>query len=325
METSWDKLRAVVFALGVHAVALALMFVGLLWQPAPAAADAAGPMIEATLVSSPQQSAAIAKAIASAQKHTEQKVVPQAAQDSVPPPQPAPEPKPQDAPQPPQPAPQAPLPKPDTVNQDEVRRIADQAAQQQLQEQEERRKQAQVDLTNQQKQQQEAENRQRLAQQELDRQKLLADIRKQRADAERLVKLEAQRLKQVQDQRIQLAQNDAPAAPTAPAAPPHPPAGNNGSKQDANAKYLKAINEALNNNWHRANAPENVHCRVIFRQVRPSGEVTDVQFGDCQFEAAARESIEALKGIRLPYVGYESVFAPEVNIDMCYPQEACTK
>ncbi len=307
METTWDKLRAVVFALGLHALLIALLFVGLLTHPVLASADAAGPIIQATLVSSPQQSAAIAKAI----KALEQKT----AQDT-PPPLPKPEPKPQDVPQPQQLAPQAPLPKPDTVDQEEVRRVAEQvAAQKKLQEQEERRKQAQVDLTNKEQQQ--------LAAQELLRQKQLADIRKLRADAERQVKLDAQRLKQLQDQRAQLALNNTPTR-TVPNALPHPPAGNNGARQDPNANYLKEIKVALDQNWHRTDVPEGVHCHVQFIQERP-GRVKDVIFGDCQYDAAARESVEALKGILLPYQGYESDFKPEVNIDMCYPTEACTR
>jgi len=308
METTWDKLRAVVFALGLHVLVLALLFVGLLTQQLPAAADAEGKVVEATLVSSPQQSAAIAKAI----KAIEQKATPVAA----PPPQPKPAPKPEDAPQPPQLAPQAPLPKPDVVNQDEVRRVADLAAEQQKQEQEERRKQAQVDLTNQLLQQQEEQNRQRLAQQQL------AEIRKQRADAERQVKLQEQKMKQLQDQAARLAQNDAP--PTiAPPGPVRPPSGNAGTRQDANARYLAAIKDALDHNWHRSGVPEGVHCKVVFSQERPTGEITDVHFVNCQFDAPARESVQELKGILLPYKGYESVFASQVNIDMCYPEEAC--
>lgn len=321
METTGDKLRAVAFALGVHAFALALLFVGLWWQQPIPATDAQGPMVEATLVSSPQQSAAIAKAIASAEKQAAHRDD----HDAIPPPQPKPEPMPQDAPQPQQIAPQAPLPKPDTVDQDEVRRLADEAAAQKLQEQEERRKQAQVDLTNQQKQQQEAENRQRLAQQELDRQKLLENIRKQRADAERQVKLEAQKYKQLQDRATQLAQNNAPTATTAPASPPHPPAGNNAKSAALSAAYLKAIRDVVVMNWHTANVPKNVYCKVQFTQL-PGGEVLDVNFVDCPLDPASRETVlDALKRTPLPYAGFESVFQRQGTIKLCYPDEACAK
>ena len=89
METTWDKLRAVVFAVGLHVLVVGLLFIGLA-RPVTASADAAGPIIQATLVSSPQQSAAIAKAI----KALDQKTAPDTA-----PPLPKPEPKQQDVPQ----------------------------------------------------------------------------------------------------------------------------------------------------------------------------------------------------------------------------------
>jgi colicin import membrane protein len=311
METTWDKLRAVLFAVGLHVLVVGLLFVGLLTQAVPVSADAEGPIIEASLVSSPQQSAAIAKAI----KALDQKAV----QDATPPPPPRPEPKPQDVQPPPQQlAPQAPLPKPDTVDQEEVRRVAEQAAEQKkLQEQEERRKQAQIDLTNKQQQQ--------LAQQELERQKQLADIRKQRADAERQVKLETQRLKQLQDQRAQLALNSAPPR-TVPNALPHPQAGNNGAANTLAEKYRQAIRAVVNQNWRHENVPDSVHCRVTFRQL-PGGEVFGpLTFDDCPFDAAARASVEdALHRTPLPYAGFESVFQRQGTIDLCYPEEACTR
>jgi colicin import membrane protein len=321
METAWDKTRAVLFAIGVHAFALALLFAGLFWQVAPKAEDAAGPMIEATLVSSPQQSASIAKAI----KAAERKVAKQDDRDATPPPQPKPSPQPQDAPQPVQQVPQAALPKPDTVNQEEVRRLADQAAAQQLKEQEARRKQAQIDLTNQKLQQQEEQNRQRLAAQELDRQKQLEAIRKQRAEAERQVKLEEQRLKQLQDQRAQLAKNDTPTPPAPRAAAAKPPAGNNGEDNGLMVKYKKAIRDVVQQNWHTANAPENTHCKVQVKQL-PGGEVFDVTFlAGCPFDPTARASVvDALKRTPLPYAGFESVFSREFSMDMCYPEDVCT-
>lgn len=310
METTWDKLRAVVFALGLHALLIALLFVGLLTHPVPAAANAEGPMIEASLVSSPQQSAAIAKAI----KAIEQKTAP----DTTPTP-PKPEPKPIETPPPQQLAPQAPLPKPDTVDQEEVRRVAEQAAaQQKLQEQEERRKQAQIDLTNKQQQQ--------LAQQELERQKQLVDIRKLRADAERQVKLDAQRLKQLQDQRSQLTLNDTHTT-VAPTAPTRPPSGNNGKQSDLMAKYKQAIIDVSNSNWIHTDVPEQVHCKIRFTQI-PGGEVIAVDFHDCPFDAAGRESVDrAMRKTPLPYAGYESV-APKLRqweLDFCYPTEACSR
>jgi colicin import membrane protein len=218
------------------------------------------------------------------------------------------------------------LPKPDTVNQDEVRRAAELAAEQkQLQEQDERRKQEQIDLTKQQQQQQqqEAENRQRLAQQQLVQQQQLEEIRKARAAAERDVKLKEEAMKQLQDQAARVAQGHAPPAAVAATTPPHPPAGSAGAGTDLRGKYVQAIKAVANENWHHENVPEKVHCIVQFKQL-PGGEVFLVNFLDCPLDAAGRESVEAaLKRTPLPYAGFESVFQPQGKIDMCYPEEAC--
>jgi len=66
MDTTWDKLRAVVCALGIHALVLGLLFVSLLSQHAPQASAAEGSIIEATLVSLPLQSATAEQAVQNA-------------------------------------------------------------------------------------------------------------------------------------------------------------------------------------------------------------------------------------------------------------------
>ena len=300
METGRDKLRAVAYALGLHALLIGLLFVGLLMPRSTALADAAGPPIEAALVSAPQQATSLAHEI----RALERKTSPEPA------PQPRAEPQPQQSPQPPQPIPQARLPKPDTVDQQEVRRDDLAAVRQQRQEQEERHKQAQIDLSRQQEQQQE----------EI-RQRQLAEIRKQRSDAARTILLAEQRLKQLQDQAALVARNNAP-APATPV-PPRPQSGTNGASASQNAKYIQAIHDVLDQNWRNNDVPEGVHCHVQFTQARPTGEITHVVFGDCPFDADARATVEALKGVRLPYAGYENLFQPEVNIEMCYPEDAC--
>jgi len=317
METTQDKVLAVVFALVLHAGVIGMLFVTLLWPQPPPVPDDEGPAIEATLVSAPQQSTAAAKAIQAAEQKVVQPPV------SVPPPQPTPEPKPQDAPQPQQLAPQVQLPKPDTVNQDEVRREADLAAMQKArQEQEERRKQEQVDLTKQLQQQQDAENRQRLAQQQLEQQQKIA---KELAAAARDVKLKEEAMKQLQDQAARVAQNGAqPVAAARPVPPQVSPGVTTWStKQKLAVGYMQAIREVANANWHHDNVPEKVHCHVELKQL-VGGEVVNVKFVDCPLDATGQASVEAaLERTPLPYAGFESVFQPVVNIDMCYPEEAC--
>ena len=302
MESDWDKTRAVLFSLLLHGLVVGLLFAGLLWQPLPRAEAAAGPPIQASLVSSPQQSANLAKEIRALERET--------TPDQAPP---KTEPKPQDAPQPQQMVPQAQLPKPDTVNQEEVRRDADlEALRKARAEQEERHRQAQVDLSRKQEQEQE----------EI-RQRQLAALEKERSDNARKMLLAEQRMKQDQNLRAQLSLNNAPAV-VAPNAPAHPPAGNNGNKKNLVDDYRNAIKAVVHQNWHPQNVSPGVHCIVHFKQI-PGGEVIgDLAYGDCPFDATARASVEdALKRTPLPYAGYESVFQREGTIDMCAPEDAC--
>ncbi len=302
METTGDKWRAIAFSLALHVAVGVALFVRLLAPPA-AAQDAAGSAIEASLVNSPQQAASLAKEIRALERKD--------AQDETPAPR---QPRPQDSPRPQQMIPQAQLPKPDTVDQDEVRKLAEQQALEKRQhEQEERRKQAQIDLDRKQEQQQE----------EI-RQRQIAMIEKQRADAQRQMKLHEQALRQLHDQQTQLALNNAPPV-VAPAVPPRARAGNNGKQQDATAAYIQAIKDTVEQYWRPDRVPELVHCQVTFIQERPTGEIKDVIFGDCPYDADARATIEALKGTLLPYEPYKNLFQREVRIDMCYPTEKCTR
>jgi colicin import membrane protein len=312
METNSDRALAVAGSLVVHGLVIAVLYLGLLREPELQSAEADGPAIEATLVSAPRETAAAIKRIQTAQP---------AERDTAPAPQPLPEPKPQDAPKPPQLAPQAQLPKPDTVDQDEVRRAAELAAKQKLdKEQEERHKQDQIDLSRKQEQL-EAENRQRQAQQQLEKDKELADIRKKKADADRQVKILEEKSKQLADQK---AQNN-----PAPVAPPQPAAAGPAVGTDTLTRYKNAIKRVVIENWQTAKAPggEGVHCKVTYTQ-SPGGVVFKVQFGDCPFDAAGRQSVEeALERSPLPYTGFESVFSREGTMDLCYPPEekACAQ
>ncbi|HTA64009.1 MAG TPA: protein TolA [Xanthomonadaceae bacterium] len=306
METTSNKVFAVAGSLVVHVLVLLVLYLGLLHQPELVADAGQGPAIEATLISTPQQSAAAIRRI-----ETSQRQVPPT------PPQPKPAPVPQDSPQPQQLVPQTQLPKPDTVDQDEVRRLGEQAAQRQLQEQDERRRQAQVDLARQQEQT-EAENHQRQAQQDLEKQ--LAAIRKQRADAEHQVKLQEEKLKQIAD--LAARNNQQAVAATAPA-PARPTNTGVDDRAGLEGKYVAAIKAVVHENWRPQDVPRGQHCLTHYKQL-PGGEVFDVTFGECSFDAAAKASVEdALKRTPLPYAGFESVFQREGNIDMCDPEDAC--
>lgn len=316
METNATRARAVGGSLAIHAALAFILYWGLRVQPEIRNAASGGPAIEAMLVSAP-----------SAMRVATGHHVERAAAKPAPPP---PAPTPQIAPTPPPPvrAPVQPMPrqmqsqtqvpKPDTVDQDEVRRTAQLAAERAQKEQDERRRQAQIDLDRKQ-QQLAAENRQKQAQQQ-ELAKQLAQIRAQRAQAERQAMLAQQKLQQDQDMRKMLARNAATAAPS-PAA--RPPAAAAGAAQNNNSAYLQAIIDVVNRNWKHEGVPEATHCEVHFTQMR-GGDVISVSFGACPFDAAARTSVEdALKKTPLPYAGFEKEYQRTGTIDLCYPEDAC--
>lgn len=90
-------------------------------------------------------------------------------------------------------------------------------------------------------------------------------------------------------------------------------------------EYVSAIHYAVSAGWDKSSAPEGVACRVDFTQL-PGGEVVDVRFKDCPYEARARASIErALRQTPIPYSGFEAVFSRDVAMTFCTPEEACPR
>ena len=161
-ETRADTAQAFLLALLLHVLLFGLAFLGL-WWTRDNAVSAAGSPVEADLIDPNALSAATRRALSAPAKPVE-----------APPPQPTPEPRPQESPVPPQQQAQERIPVPDQMDQERVDRDAV-AAETAAREQEEKRRQQQIDLTERQRQQ-EAEQKERLAQQ-------LADIRKQRQKA----------------------------------------------------------------------------------------------------------------------------------------------
>ena len=54
------------------------------------------------------------------------------------------------------------------------------------------------------------------------------------------------------------------------------------------------------------------------------GEVIDVDFLECPYDAQGRDSVErALRKNPMPYAGFESVFMRKVELILCYPEESC--
>ena len=303
-ETRADTNAAVVSALALHALLFALMFLGLWWTRASTPVSAAGPVIEADLVDPNALSAPMRRALDVPAKAPPPE--PQPVQDATPPPQPVPEPTPQDAPVPPQPQAQEPVPEPDAREQQRVERDSD-AAERAAREQEEKRRQEQIDLTERQRQDA-AEKRRRLAQQQIADK--LAKIRAERDKAARAANLAEQKLKQLADAR---SRNAAEAAAQADAdASASPPPGNEGVDPDLAARYAVALQEAILRNWTRPDTvPLGQRCRITIRQL-PGGEVIDAKVApSCPYDELGRRSVEAavLKAQPLPYAGFEAVFS----------------
>ena len=307
-------------AVALHVLVALLFWAAWLWSPQRQVEAAAGtPAIEASLEMSASD---LAAALRRAEQAPRPEPLPEpvaepAPEEAVPPPQPLPEPRPQDAAVAPQPQAQDFIPKPDTVDQDEARRdaIAQEKAQR---EQEERRRQQQVDLTEQREKQKAAENQRRLAEQakaEQDKQQKLAELRKQREQAARQADLAEQKLRQLEQARQR---QTAPAATAPAAAASAGTGGQGGNSQELTAKYAAAIQQAVLGQWIRPDTvPLGQRCRVSIRQI-PGGEVIDVEVQPgCPFDEAGRRSLEAavLRAKPLPYRGFESVFQRNLTLN----------
>jgi colicin import membrane protein len=305
-ETRADTAQALLYAIALHVLLFALAILGMWWTRASAPLSAAGSPIEAELVDANALSARMQRALRDRPQPVEQEPL----EEAVPPPQPIPEPVPQEAPVPQQQQAQAPIPEPDTRDQEAVDRNAI-SAETREREQEAKRRQEQIDLTERQRQE-EAEQKQRLAQQQLDDK--LKKIQAERAKLARQAELSEQKLKQIADAK---ARNAAAAAAQADASASQPP-GNNGVDEGLLARYQAALQEAILRNWTRPDSvPLGQRCKLNIRQI-PGGEVIDVQVAaSCPYDELGRRSVEAavLKAQPLPYAGFEAVFSRNLNLN----------
>ena len=312
-ETRADTRQAVLLALGLHVVLFTLMFVGLWWTRSAVPVSAAGSPIEATLVDANALSAPMRETLRDRPDpvvEPEPEPLPEPVEDEVaPPPQPIPEPVPEDAPTPPQQQAQDFIPEPDTREQDEVVDAPAPTPSDEEKLQEEKRHQAQVDLTEK-KRQQEAERKRRLAAEAKEREEKLAEIRRQRAAASRAAELAEQQLQQIADARAARANDTASAA--------SPPPGNSGVDAGLKARYAAALQEAILAKWTRPETvPLGSRCTLVIKQL-PGGEVMDAKVSSpCAYDELGRRSIEAAvrKAQPLPYAGFETVFARTLTLN----------
>lgn len=242
--------------------------------------------------------------------------------EAAPPPRPAPpvqsqpEPNPQTAETPQQMQAQAPVINPDNEDQQSISKLAIEETEEKIiAEREARRRQAQIDLTDDVVKQQQAENKQRLREQQIAQ---LEAIRlAQKAQASR-TKMEEQRLQQLQD-----VQSSDTARPTP--GPQVAASGNPNAKNDLLARYKAAIKATIESNWRHDGAEPLQRCQVEFTQA-PGGEVIDVTFISCPFPPEARDRAErAVRLTPLPYYGFEPVFQRRQTFTLCYPSEQCEK
>ena len=279
--------QALLFTVVLHAGFLGLVWLASVWVLPSNEQAAAGEPVQASLSFSADDLARARKAVAEAEAQR---------------PQPKPEPRPQTSLQPLQQTAQDWIDQPDDTVQEQVERNAALPSDAQR-EQARKRKQGQVELTEDVKKAEAEENRQRLIRQQL------AQVQKERARLQ--ADIEAKKL-------------DALAGTKAPAPPAKPQtAGQAGASATGTAKYLAAINATARANWNTVQIPQQTRCQVEFTQIR-GGEVIDVAFLSCPLDMQGRESIErALYKSPMPYAGFEAVFQRKVTLTFCYPDEVC--
>ena len=344
----------VVLALLVHVLVALVFIAGWFWSPKRTMEAAAGdPAVEASLDVSAAEAAAARRALRASEALDLPEPVESAVaaepepipEDTAPPPQPLPEPRPQDAPTPQQHNAQERIAQPDTVDQERVSALA-LSQEKAKQEQEAKRRQEQIDLTER-KRVEEAEQKLRLAkqQEEADRQKKLADEQRKaneakakadaakaeaaKAEAERQQKIAELRRKREQAEKeakaaqdrlnqVTAARNRAQASSSGASGAPSASPGAGGTSDDLLAKYGAAIQQAILNQWVRPDSiPRGQRCRLTIRQL-PGGDVVDVEFGaGCPYDDAGKRSVEAaiLRARPLPYRGFESVFQRTLTLN----------
>ena len=298
MESFGDQVRSFVLALALHVVLVLLLWFGMDWLLPARDAVAAGEPVKASLKISDADRKRAQSAMDKARKELE----------AAPKPQPVAERRPQDSPAPLQPTPQKPLDRPDTESQQAISKLAQEPPPEPaVREQEQRTRQEQVDLTEDIERQQEVERRQRLL--------ALQEIQRQRQAAERRTKMEEQRLQQLADMA------SADRAPRDESPPP----GQRGPDEGLLAKYKAAMLQTADQNWNHLGAPELTTCKVRFTQI-PGGEVINVEFMRCPYDAEGREFVErALKKAPMPYAGFDPVFMRQVELSFCFPREECER
>lgn len=311
MQKTDDTLVGFIIAVCLHAAVL-LVFILSGWLSSTAVLpEAKGEPVVASVMISAADIKRAQKSIREAEAAPPPKTAPAV--------QPTPEPNPQTAETPQQMQAQAPIIDPDNEDQDRINKLAIQQTEEQIvAEREARRRQAQIDLTDDVKKQEQAENKQR--QREKVEAELAAIRLAQKAAASKTRSLE------MDEQRKQQLENFQQSAPVrAPSTSQQAASGNPNALNDLRARYMAAIKATIHSNWRHDGAEPLQRCQVEFTQA-PGGEVIDVTFMNCPFPPEARERAErAVRLTPLPYYGFEPVFQRRQTFTLCYPTEQCEK
>ena len=308
MQRTNDTFIGFIIAVALHAALLLVFFLsGLLSSTAVMPESKGEPVVASVMIS--------AADIKRAQKSISES-------EAAPPPKPAqaiqpkPEPNPQISETPQQMQAQAPVINPDSEDQQRINKLAiEQTEEKIVAEREERRRQAQIDLTDDVEKQDMAERKQRLREQQLAQ---LEAIRLAQKSAATRTRMEDQRLQQLQD-----ANQSEPVR--APPGPPQATRGNPNANNDLLARYIAAIKSAIQNNWRQNGAQPLERCQVEFTQTK-FGDVIDVTFRNCPYSPEGREFAErAVRGTSMPTDGFEEVWQRKQIFTFCYPTEQCEK
>ena len=302
MESFGDKLRAFAFAIGVHLACILAMLIGLWWTVESRPVSVPGPVIEVDLIG--PTAAPKTVAVSSPRLTTPKPALPKPEPPKPEPPKPEPSKPPQEQTPPPTEVHE------DRVEQERITALAAEKAEEAKREQEEKHRREQALLEEQQRKEEE-------------RKKQLADVRKQREATEKALKLEREKLAQLEDrqradraqaekQRVQaVADHEAEQAQT----------GAGGQDDDLAARYAAAIQSAVTNNWNRPDsASPGLRCTIVITQI-PGGELLNVAVASpCNADQVTRNSIESAvrKAAPLPYQGYEKVFQRSIRFNFRY-------
>jgi colicin import membrane protein len=280
VETTADQVRSLVMALAVHALIVLVIALGLMWTRSVRPVQAAGPIIEATLVNMATPSLPRPK--------------------SVPKPQPKPEEKPADQKQ-------APVPPKgeEKETQEQIDRMALEKAQKADREQKEKIA----------KQQQVLEQEQ--TKMDIEKRKQLEDIRKRLEAAEKKRALEQEKLAQLEDLAKHDTKPQPPAPPQPPARAPGAEGLSDELLARYTAAIQSVV---TTNWLRPDSAQPGLSCALEITQIVGGEVIEVHVVPPCNADDITRRSIEAAvqRAQPLPYQGYEKVFQRKIRFNFHY-------